>query len=174
MASSQPQMQSDEVIIQDSNRGFGFLMTEASRLLRRLIDRRLMPLGLTRAQWAVLAALSARDGQTQSQLAESLEIEKSTAGRLIDHLESGGWLQRCPIPGDRRFWSVHLSAKAHPLIAEVQQIILDTRAVMLGGLSEPQQLQLSAAIRTVKANLSRALRVDTVAQPATLDEGGVA
>ena len=174
MASSQFQVQPADMIFQDSNRGFGFLMTEASRLLRRLIDRRLMPLGLTRAQWAVLAALSARDGQTQSQLAESLEIEKSTAGRLIDHLESGGWLQRRPIPGDRRFWSVHLSAKAYPLIAEVQQIILDTRAVMLGGLSEPQQLQLAAALRTVKSNLSQALRGEALVHTAAADEGGMA
>ncbi len=161
------------MIFEDSNRGFGFLMTEAARLLRRLIDRRLMPQGLTRAQWGVLAVLSRRDGLTQSQLAEALEIEKTTAGRLIDHLEAGGWLQRRPIPGDRRFWSVHLSARARPLIAEVEQIILDTRATMLRGLSEQQQRQLSAAMCTVKSNLSQALRVEAATQATVLGEGSV-
>ena len=45
------------MIISESDRGLGFLLTDAARLLRKLIDRRLQPLGLTRAQWSVLAIL---------------------------------------------------------------------------------------------------------------------
>ena len=108
------------MIVQDSQRGLGFLPTAAARKLRRLVDRRLQPLGLTRAQWAVLAMLSHRGGLTQSQLAEALEIEKSTAGRLIDQLEKSQWVERRPVPGDRRFWGVHVTPRALRLIADVQ------------------------------------------------------
>jgi DNA-binding MarR family transcriptional regulator len=148
------------MLINDRDRGFGFLLTEAARLLRRLLDRRLHPLGLTRAQWSVLAILSFRDGRSQSQLAEALEIEKPTAGRLIDHLESRGWIERRPIPGDRRLWGVHLTERAGPLIDAVERIVLDTRTEMLSGLSAQQQLELAAALQTVKSNLLRALSVD--------------
>jgi DNA-binding MarR family transcriptional regulator len=148
------------MLINEGDRGFGFLLTEAARLLRRLLDRRLHPLGLTRAQWSVLAILSFRDGLSQSQLAEALEIEKPTAGRLIDHLESGGWIERRPIPGDRRLWGVHLTERAGPLIAEVERIVLDTRTEMLSGLSPQQQQELAGALQTVKSNLLRALSVD--------------
>ncbi len=88
------------MIIHDSDRGFGFLLTDTARLLRKLIDRRLHPLGLTRAQWSVLAILSNREGLSQSELADELEIEKSTAGRLIDHVQKSGWIERRPITGD--------------------------------------------------------------------------
>jgi len=153
------------MLINDTDRGFGFLLTETSRLLRKLIDRRLHPLGLTRAQWSVLAILSNRDGLSQSQLAEMLEIEKTTAGRLIDHVEKRGWIERRPIPGDRRSWGVCLTEQARPLIAEVERIVLSTRTEMLSGLSPEQQHDLSLALQAVKANLSKALSMDQSGPP---------
>src|SRR5512145_1257738 len=75
------------MIIHDSQRGAGFLLTDSARLLRKLIDRRLQPLGLSRAQWSVLAILANHEGVSQSQISQELEIEKSTAGRLIDQVE---------------------------------------------------------------------------------------
>lgn len=159
------------MIVHDSDRGLGFLLTEAARLLRKLIDRRLQPLGLTRAQWSVLAVLSNHDGLSQSQLADELEIEKTTAGRLIDHIEKNAWIERRPIPGDRRLWGVYLTERARPLIAEVEQIILNTRADMLRNLSSEQQRHLSGALHAVKTNLAKALEIDQTGLtiPATED-----
>jgi DNA-binding MarR family transcriptional regulator len=158
------------MIVHDSDRGLGFLLTEAARLLRKLIDRRLQPLGLTRAQWSVLAVLSNLDGLSQSQRADELEIEKTTAGRLIDHIEKSAWIERRPIPGDRRLWGVHLTDKARPLIAEVEQIILNIRADMLRGLSSDQQRHLSEALHAVKTNLSKALNIDQTGQETPEDQ----
>jgi DNA-binding MarR family transcriptional regulator len=148
------------MIINDSDRGFGFLLTESARLFRKLLDRRLHPLGLSRAQWSVLAILSHRDGLSQSHLAEILEVEKTTTGRLVDHVEKRGWVERRPIPGDRRLWGVFLTEQARPLIAEVERIVLDTRMDVLGGLSPAQQEELSRSLLAVKASLSSALSVD--------------
>lgn len=141
------------MIVQDSQRGLGFLPTAAARKLRRLVDRRLQPLGLTRAQWAVLTMQSHRGGLNQSQLAAALEIEKSTGGRLIDHLEKSQWVERRAVPADRRCWGVHVTPRALPLISEVQQIVLDIRTCMRIGLSAEQQRQLSRTLQAVKSNL---------------------
>ncbi|MDG4594161.1 MAG: MarR family transcriptional regulator [Candidatus Contendobacter sp.] len=148
------------MIIQDSYRGPGFLLTDAAHLLRKLIDRRLQPLGLSRAQWSVLAILSNHEGLSQSQISDELEIEKSTTGRLIDQVERSGWIERRPIPGDRRLWGIHLTDRARQLIAEVESIVLNTRAEMLRGLSAEQQQTLSEMLQTVKSNLSTALEFD--------------
>ena len=67
------------MIIHDSQRGAGFLLTDSARLLRKLIDRRLHPLGLSRAQWSILAILSNHEGLSQSQISLELEIEKREA-----------------------------------------------------------------------------------------------
>ena len=151
------------MIIHDSYRGPGFLLTDSARLLRKLIDRRLQPLGLSRAQWSILAILSNHDGLSQSQISDELEIEKSTAGRLIDQVEKSGWIERRPIPGDRRLWGIHLTDRARRLIAEVESIVLHTRAEMLRGLSAEQQQTLSEMLQAVKSNLSVALELDQAA-----------
>ncbi len=148
------------MIIHESYRGPGFLLTDSARLLRKLIDRRLQPLGLSRAQWSILAILSNHDGLSQSQISDELEIEKSTAGRLIDQVEKSGWIERRPIPGDRRLWGIHLTDQARQLIDEVESVILQTRAEMLRGLTEEQQQHLSELLQRVKANLSAALDLD--------------
>ena len=148
------------MLINDTDRGFGFLLTETARLFRQLIDRRLHPLGLTRAQWSVLAILSNRDGLSQSHLADALEVEKTTAGRLIDHVEKSGWVERRPIPGDRRVWGVYLTDRGRPLIAEVERVVLAVRTEMLGNLTPKQQHELTRVLQLVKSQLSQALNVD--------------
>lgn len=148
------------MIIHDSHRGAGFLLTDSARLLRKLIDRRLQPLGLSRAQWSVLAILSNHEGVSQSQISHELEIEKSTAGRLIDQVEKSGWIERRPIPGDRRLWSIHLTKQARQLLVEVESVILRARGEMLRGLSDEQQQALTDLLQTVKSNLSGALELD--------------
>ena len=150
------------MIIHDSQRGAGFLLTDSARLLRKLIDRRLQPLGLSRAQWSVLAILSNHEGVSQSQISQELEIEKSTAGRLIDQVEKSGWIERRPIPGDRRLWSIHLTDQARQLLVEIERVIMHAREDMLRGLSEEQQNTLTDLLRTVKLNLADALDLDAV------------
>ena len=145
------------MLVSQSERGIGFLLTDVSHLLRKVIDRRLQPRGLTRAQWAVLASLANNEGVTQSELAAQLEIEKSTAGRLIDHMVQNGFVERRPSQGDRRSWNLHLTGKARPLIVSIEEIVRRTREEILDGLSEEEQRVLSGAVETIKINLGRIL-----------------
>jgi DNA-binding MarR family transcriptional regulator len=154
------------MIIHEDDKGVGFLLTDTARLFRRLVDRRLQPFRLTRAQWAILAMLASRDGLSQSELAEELEIEKSTVGRLIDHVEANGWIERRPKPSDRRHWLVHLTDRARPVIGQVMEVILATRAEMLHGLDDQQQRQLGDTLGFVKANLIAALDAPSPKAPA--------
>lgn len=158
------------MIIDEEDKGLGFLLTDTARLLRKLVDRRLHPFGLTRAQWAVLAMLANRNGLSQSELADELEIEKSTVGRLIDHVEASGWVERRPMATDRRLWRVYLTERAHPLIERVTEVILATRTEMLEGLSVGQQRRLSDGLAFVKSNLSAALASETQKPTAAPDD----
>ena len=53
----------------DPDSSIGFLISDVARLLRRVYDRRVEPLGLTRAQWRVLVHLHRREGVSQTALA---------------------------------------------------------------------------------------------------------
>ena len=61
--------------------------------MRTVFDRRVRKLGLTRAQWLVLTRLHRRPGASQSELADMMEVEKATAGRLIRVVHRPGSVQ---------------------------------------------------------------------------------
>src|SRR3954453_21096444 len=86
----------------DDERHIGFLISDVARLMRTAFDRRVRALGLTRSQWLVINRLHRRPGAPQSELAEMLEVEKATAGRMVDRMEKKGWVVRRADAGDRR------------------------------------------------------------------------
>jgi MarR family transcriptional regulator for hemolysin len=76
---------------------------------------------MTRAQWMILFRLRRRDGLTQRELAEVLEVEPITVGRLVDRLEARGLVERRSDPRDRRCWRLHLTPAAPPVLAELDE-----------------------------------------------------
>lgn len=148
------------MLMDKTERGVGFLLTDVSHLLGKVIDRRLQPRNLTRAQWAVLVSVATAEGSSQSQLADELEIEKSSAGRLIDTMQESGWIERRPIPGNRRAWGIHLTEQAKPVIGSTQEIILQTRGEALRHLSTEEQRVLNDILERIKANLKEMLKHD--------------
>src|SRR3954453_9420477 len=100
----------------------GFLIADVARLMRSSFDRRVRRMGLTRAQWLVLSRLDRPPGISQSELAEMLEVERATAGRMIDRMERRNWLTRRPDPADRRINRLTLTAEAEAVQAEMGRI----------------------------------------------------
>lgn len=133
---------------------FGFVVHDVARLLRKRFDQRARALGLTRAQWQVLAHLSRNEGINQSGLADILEIENITLGRLIDRLEEAGWVERRLCGRDRRVRLLHLTDKAKPILGRMRALGEETRNDALSGLSQEKQAELLKMLRHVRANLS--------------------
>lgn len=131
----------------------GFLLGDVSRLLRRRFDERARTIGVTRAQWRMLTALSRNEGATQGALAELLEVEAITCCRMIDRLAEAGLVERRRAPDDRRAWNIYLTDRARPLIDQLRALGEGVGARALAGLSPPQQAELSAMLEQVRANL---------------------
>ena len=140
---------------EDLSRNFGFILNDVARLLRTAFDRRVKSLGLTRSQWWVLNHLFRNDGATQSELADILEIEKATLGRLLDRLEQKGWIQRQADAGDRRAKRVFLTDEVEPALKAMRAAAAELRRDALVGLSAEDQTLFVDALLAVKANLSR-------------------
>ena len=140
---------------EDLSRNFGFLLNDVARLLRTVYDRRIRKLGLTRAQWWVLTHLFRGDGVSQTELAEILEIEKPTLGRLLDRLEAKRWIRREHDARDRRIWRVHLTEEVEPALRTMRAIAAELRRDALAGLSAAEREGFVDTLLTVKANLLR-------------------
>src|SRR5512134_3526809 len=135
---------------EDLSRNFGFLLNDVARLMRTVYDRRVKSLGLTRSQWWVLNHLFRGDGVTQTELAETLEIEKPTLGRLLDRLEAKGWVRREHDASDRRVWRVHLTDEVEPAM---RTIAAELRRDALTGISAAERERFVDTLLAIKENL---------------------
>jgi DNA-binding MarR family transcriptional regulator len=89
--------------------GFGYLLNDTARLLRRRFEQKAGDYNITSAQWRAMAQLSRNDGLTQVALAHILEIEPMSVCRLVDRMETGGFVVRQPDPADKRAKLVYLT-----------------------------------------------------------------
>jgi DNA-binding MarR family transcriptional regulator len=133
----------------------GFLIADAARLLRRSFEERARTIGVTRPQWRVLALVNRFDGCTQVQLAERLEVEPITLGRMIDRLEEAKLVERRADPKDRRAWRLHLTSRGIAKIHELRPMALEMFEQAVAGLTQDDQAKLEAALNTIRTNLSR-------------------
>ena len=100
----------------------GFLIHDVSRMVRARFDEMARPIGVTRPQWRALLHISIKEGLTQADLAERLEVERITLCRMIDRLEESGMVERRSDPRDRRVWRLHLTGKSHEIVDQLSEV----------------------------------------------------
>ena len=138
----------------DLHRTFGFVLHDAARLLRKRFEQRVKVLGLTRAQCQLLAYLARNEGINQSGLADLLEIEPITLGRLIDRMEAAGWVERRAHPSDRRARRLFMTDKAKPIFARIRALGDEIRDEALAGIAGDDSQRLVEILLQVRRNLS--------------------
>lgn len=86
-----------------------------SRIITRVYDDALRPLGLTASQFTLLTSLAMQDGVTASEVGYDLDIEKSTLSRNLKRLLVLGLIAMDP-PAGRRGRGLHLTPKGEEAI----------------------------------------------------------
>lgn len=131
----------------------GLLLHDAARLLRRRFEARTAQHGLSTPQWKLLRHIIRSGPCTQSALAEILDVEPISVSRLVDRMESTGWVQREAHPDDRRARLIAPTAKAIAVAPEARAIAETVYAEALVGLSDDQREQFHTALLAVIENL---------------------
>lgn len=139
----------------------GLQLIDTARILRKRFEQNCRGTGLTRAQWQVLSKLYYYEGMTQGALAEHLEVEPITIGRIIDKLEQAGMLERRAHPTDRRAWQLYLLPAAHPVLEILKDVAAETRAELLAGMTETETGVAIGLLARMKENLMTAMSSET-------------
>ena len=127
--------------MEDMSDDVGFLLSDAARLLRRSFDERARVMGVTRPQWRVLALLKRFDGSTQVTVADMLDVEPITLGRMVDRLQDAGLVERRADPADRRSWRLHLTSEGEQKIEALRPTALALFDDALAGLDADRRLK---------------------------------
>ena len=96
-----------------------FLLSQLGVYIADDFVHRLEPSGVGPRTYAVLMALTERDGQSQRELSERLGIHRNVMVTVVDALESQGLVARKPHPADRRAFAVTLTDRARALLPEL-------------------------------------------------------
>src|SRR5215470_17492096 len=138
-------------------REFAFVLNDVARMLRTYADQRARQLGMTRAQWAVLARLEHNEGLKQSELAEMLDLQPITLTRLVDRLCASGLIERRGDLGDRRVKRLYLTPQARPLMDRLADLGHDLMGSVLEGFDPKTVERMIAELAGVKENLKTAI-----------------
>ncbi|MGH7041038.1 MAG: MarR family winged helix-turn-helix transcriptional regulator [Acetobacteraceae bacterium] len=139
-------------------RTLGFLLQDASRLMRRRFVQcsREADLRLNRSEAAVLVHVFHSPGINQTKLANYLDIETISVVRLIDSLQAAGLIERRLQSGDRRLRTLWLTAAGTAKVGQIKEVALAVRGQALVGLSEQEHERLLDLLTGIRANLASA------------------
>lgn len=128
------------------------LFSKVGELLALNYDERS---GLSRNQNRVIMALLEQDGQTQTELANTLGIHKVSAGIYISELEAIGLVERRPHPQDGRAKCIFLTELLHRLRGGGEEILKNMHKGVIHGLSETDYRQMLHYMRVMESNLQK-------------------
>ncbi len=110
-----------------------WLLTRASHSLTTQLTAALADLGVSPRAYCVLSA--ARSGEhTQTALAHTVGLDKTTMVVTLDELEAAGLAERRPAEGDRRARIVAVTAAGVRKVAEAERIVARIQADVLAEL----------------------------------------
>lgn len=84
-------------------------LVEAYQAIFEVGDRHIRSMGLTPAQFGVIAELGGTTGMTAVELSHSTLLAKASLTGIIDRLEEKGFVERRVVPSDRRSMKIRLT-----------------------------------------------------------------
>jgi MarR family transcriptional regulator, transcriptional regulator for hemolysin len=148
-----------------ADRSFGFLVHDVSRLVKRRFERAARHIGLpiTRRQAAVLLYIARKEGVSQAEVANWLDIEPIALVRMLDKLHEEGLVERRAHPTDRRVRTLWLKPAAGPVVERILEINMAIREEAFTGLAPGTRDALIAALGSIKDKLM--LREEVADEP---------
>jgi DNA-binding MarR family transcriptional regulator len=132
----------------------GYEFIRAAKAYRNRAREELSELGLHVGQEMLLLQLWEEDGLSHSELADRLNVELPAISKMVNRMESAGWIECRSDPADSRVSRVFLTNEGRALQEPVENIWRQTEMQMLDGLSTEEKLLFRRILVDVRDNLS--------------------
>ena len=146
-----------------------YLLSQLSKFGRRRLEVVLEDHDLALIHHGVLSALADFGPQSQQQLADSLDFDKSHLVARIDDLQSRGLVTRAQDPADRRRNQIALTTAGRALLDRLRPVAEESQQSFLDALSPAEQDTLVALLRRA-LDANDAARGAATAEAATAEE----
>ncbi len=137
----------------DPGSSASFWINRASRLLLRLQEGHLRPLGFGMSQMPVLHALQDGGALSQKELARWARVEQPTMAEMLARMERDGVVQREPNPKDRRGSLFSLTRRARLRLPKAKAALIQGEQEVMAGFSATEKELLLTLLQRVVSNL---------------------
>lgn len=141
----------------------GFEITLTASVYRAAGRKTLFDLGLnniTREQFRILFVLSLTDGLYQTQIANILGKDRPNITRMIDILETNGYIRREKDENNRRILKVFLTDKGKKEIEMVQPLKKRMNETQYKGMSDEEILTFVDLLKKVRKNIEEEYKIN--------------
>ncbi len=121
------------------------IVGKASRLMSNRLSKNLSEFNVTSEQWAVLASLWKKNGQTQQDLANIANKNKASITHLIDNMEKRSLVVRQSDEGDRRNNLIFLTEEGKNMKETLNKIVKKTTKEITSGIDK-KDLKISKKV----------------------------
>jgi DNA-binding MarR family transcriptional regulator len=121
-----------------TDRALGYLLRRTYKLVQERMGKVFDDRSLTLSQWIALTLVGEQVARTSSEVARQLGHNTGATTRLVDHLESRGFLERCREKADRRVVTLSLTASGRDAVAALTPMVIDTWNTLLEGFDHDE------------------------------------
>lgn len=118
-------------------------------------DTHIRSLGLTPAQFDIVATLGNTSGMTATELGEKTLITKGTLTGVVDRLTERGWVERAAHDTDRRCQIVRLTRSGNQLFARVFPAHMAFLNTCFAGATAADHAHWRAALNSLQSRLDK-------------------
>lgn len=129
------------------------LIVQIARAHRQQAENGLNEIGLHAGQEWLMCLLQEKDGLTQSELAELLDVQPPTVSKMLDRLKQKGLILRQADAEDARISRVYLTEEGRLLHEPIAQVWQNLEEKTIKGLSPMEQVLLRRLLMQVLENL---------------------
>jgi len=131
----------------------GLLIAAARRRMKRAVQVRVTPHGLSPQQFWVLIHIDEAEGPSLGEVAARLRLDPPTASRAVTQLLRRKLVKAEGNRGDRRRVRLWLTPQGRERIAVLRRVAADLRSATVHGLTRDEEEELRQLLRKLLANL---------------------
>jgi DNA-binding MarR family transcriptional regulator len=139
--------------IAKQDRSFSYRFRAIAKLFGHVRAGLLRQYGVTEGQFHIMRVLWERDGVSQRELGDQLEMTSAATVFSVNMLERDGLAQRVKDPGDQRRFRIVLTSKGRGFRDKLLPESRKYQLAALRGFSETEARLLDALLDRIKANL---------------------
>jgi DNA-binding MarR family transcriptional regulator len=122
---------------------------------RNLLDKVLLPYGITASEVMILKNVYENDGITQDELGEFSLVDRTTISRRIKKLENLGYLRKERDEKDKRAFRIYKTKKANELYELINKTLDDFQATTSKGITDEEKTVILNVFNKAVDNLRK-------------------